>query len=212
VRCNWIEGGSRQLDLVDATGDPAIHQDVGYQNTWVYGNVLIEREGDGNNQIVHFGGDSGQEASYRNGTLHFYHNTVVSHRTGATTMFRLSSPTATVDCRNNLFHVTSRKGRIALMNTQGRLVLGRNWMTRGWVKSVSAFEGQWEDIQEPLSGAHPGFRDLAANDFQLLATSPCKGAALPLEWPEEHQIVRRYRPHQVTEPIDINHPRNLGAQ
>ena len=52
-----------------------------YRETFVYGNVLIEFDGEGNRQMIHYGGDSGREERYRNGTLYFYHNTVVSTRT-----------------------------------------------------------------------------------------------------------------------------------
>ncbi|WP_419641612.1 hypothetical protein, partial [Thiolapillus sp.] len=63
----------------------------------MYGNVLIEPDGAGNSQMVHYGGDSGDsgdsgnESIYRKGTLYFYHNTVVSTRDGNTTLVRLST-------------------------------------------------------------------------------------------------------------------------
>jgi hypothetical protein len=49
VRYNWIEGGNRQLDLVESdypelTGDPRYHE------TFVYGNVLLETGDDGNSR------------------------------------------------------------------------------------------------------------------------------------------------------------------
>jgi hypothetical protein len=212
VRYNWIEGGSRQLDLVDATGNALINQDPQYQQTWVYGNVLIERERDGNNQIVHFGGDSGNQASYRNGTLYFYHNTILTHRTGATTVFRLSSANATVKCCNNIFQVTNSKGRLALMSEQGQMELGRNWLTQGWVKSVSEFKGHWKETADLLSGIHPGFQNQANRQLALLASSPGKGIALPLNTPSEHQVDRRYRCHQQTPLLENEQQRNLGAQ
>ena len=53
VRYNWIEGGNRQLDLVDAEDSPIIRDDPSYRRTNVYGNVLIEPAGAGNRQIVH---------------------------------------------------------------------------------------------------------------------------------------------------------------
>ena len=59
--------------------------DPGYRKTFVYGNILIEPEGAGNSQIVHYGGDSGDASIYRKGTLYSYNNTVVSTRTGNTT-------------------------------------------------------------------------------------------------------------------------------
>jgi hypothetical protein len=77
VRYNWIEGGNRQLDLVESDFDELI-DDPRYRETFVYGNVLIERDGDGNSQVAHYGGDNGGSASYRKGTLYFHHNTLVS--------------------------------------------------------------------------------------------------------------------------------------
>ena len=89
VRYNWIEGGNRQLDLVDGEDSGLIRSDPRYRETHVYGNVLIEPAGAGNRQIAHYGGDSGATANYRKGTLHFYNNTVVSTRTDRTTLLRL---------------------------------------------------------------------------------------------------------------------------
>jgi hypothetical protein len=86
IRYNWIAGGNRQLDLVDAEDSASLREDSRYQETYVYGNVFVEYDGADNNQIVHYGGDSGDEATYRPGTLHFYHNTVVSYREGTTTL------------------------------------------------------------------------------------------------------------------------------
>jgi hypothetical protein len=36
-----------------------------YETTYVYGNILVEPDGAGNRQIVHFGGDSGSTQYYR---------------------------------------------------------------------------------------------------------------------------------------------------
>jgi hypothetical protein len=64
VSNNFIEGGNRQLDLVDSysMGLDAAQE---YETTHVYGNVLVEPDGAGNRQIVHFGGDSGSAQYYR---------------------------------------------------------------------------------------------------------------------------------------------------
>lgn len=91
VRANWIESGNRQLDLVDAEDSTQIVNDASYRKTFVYGNILVEPNGAGNSQITHYGGDSGNEAIYRKGILHFYNNTIVSTRTGNTTAFRVST-------------------------------------------------------------------------------------------------------------------------
>ncbi|MGH9723368.1 MAG: right-handed parallel beta-helix repeat-containing protein [Bryobacteraceae bacterium] len=63
IRYNWIEGGNRQLDLVDGEDSSVIRSDPGYRATHVYGNVLYEFAADGNRQMVHYGGDSGGSAS-----------------------------------------------------------------------------------------------------------------------------------------------------
>jgi hypothetical protein len=62
VRYNWIEGGNRQLDLVDAEDSDVLVNHPSYHETFVYGNVLIEPDDAGNSQIVHYGGDSGATA------------------------------------------------------------------------------------------------------------------------------------------------------
>jgi len=80
VRYNWIEGGNRQLDLVDAEDSDVLVNDPSYGQTFVYGNLLIEPDGAGNSQIVHYGGDSGVTAIYRKGILHFFHNTLSRRR------------------------------------------------------------------------------------------------------------------------------------
>src|SRR5215510_7399457 len=91
IRYNWIEGGNRQLDLVDGEDSVQIRNDPSYHTTFVYGNVLIEYDADGNSQITHYGGDSGNTDDYRKGTLYFYNNTVVTNRSGHTTLFRPST-------------------------------------------------------------------------------------------------------------------------
>lgn len=125
VRYNWLEGGSRQLDLVDATGKKGFRDDPRYRKTYAYGNVLVEHDGDGNSQIVHYGGDSGKTQWYRHGMLYFYNNTVISHRKGTTTLFRLSSDEEHVDCRNNIVYVIGSGRHLALMVSRGVLDLRR---------------------------------------------------------------------------------------
>ncbi len=126
VRYNWIEGGGVQLSLAEATrteGTDALRLDPRYRTTFVYGNILIEPEGAGNNQIVAYGGDTGDTNNYRKGTLHFYHNTVVSHRDHWTVLLRLATDDERADCRNNIVLLTAPGARLALMSRAGHLVL-----------------------------------------------------------------------------------------
>ncbi len=211
VRYNWIEGGNRQLDLVDATGNPALNASPAYRHAHVYGNVLIEREGDGNNQFVHYGGDSGKTAGYRKGVLHFYHNTVISTRARAVALFRLSSEEETVECQGNILHVTSGGKNLSLMCKMGVLKLGANWLTQGWVPSVDEFTGRVETMAPSVQGDDPGFVSLKEQDFSLAASSPCLGAAadLPAGLPP---VLSRYVRHQQVVELPAASHRNLGAQ
>jgi hypothetical protein len=210
VRNNWIEGGNRQLDLVEMMGNPAIMRAPEYRVTTVCGNVLIEREGDGNNQMVHYGGDMGNPETYRKGVLRFYQNTVVSTRVKPTALFRVSSADETVECWNNVVHVTSGKGALSLMVTTGTLRLGKNWLTSGWVRTHEDFTGKVEELAPVLTGDEPGFTDPAQQDFSLKAGSACLGAAAPL--PSEFPALgSRYVKHQKTEALPADAPRNLGG-
>ena len=211
VSYNWIEGGNRQLDLVDATGNAELNASPAYGQTHVFGNVLIEREGDGNNQIVHYGGDSGKTEGYRKGVLHFYHNTVVSTRSKSITMFRLSSEDETVECHGNILHATAGGTNLSLMSKLGLLKLGKNWLTSGWVSSVDEFTGKIETTAASAQGLDPGFLSLQDQDFSLAPTSPCIGDAsdLPAGLPP---VLRRYIRHEQLEDLPAAVRRNLGAQ
>lgn len=211
VRYNWIEGGNRQLDLVDATGNPALNASPAYRHTHVYGNVLIERESDGNSQIVHYGGDSGKVEGYRKGVLHFYHNTLVSTREQATTLFRLSTEEESVECQGNIIHATEGGIHLALMCNVGVLRLGKNWLSQGWVPSMDDFTGKIETLSPSVQGNDPGFVSLKDQDFSLVPVSPCLGAAaeLPAGLPP---VLRRYVRHQQVEDLPAAAHRNLGAQ
>ena len=201
VRYNWIEDGNRQRDLVDAGGKREFRDNPLYRKTFVYGTILVEHDGEGNSQIVHYGGDSGKTEWYRHGTLHFYHNTVISHRKGTTTLFRLSSEGEHVDCRNNIVYVTASGRYLALMVSHGTLDLQSNWFKPGWRASHSTFTGTIRGVEGGFTGASPGFRELDGGDFRLVPTSPCvdAGAGLHLDTLPEHRVPRQYVPHQRTE-------------
>lgn len=213
VRYNWIEGGNRQLDLVDGEDSQVIVDDPRYRTTHVYGNVLVEPDGAGNSQIVHYGGDSGDETIYRKGTLHFYANTVVSRRTGNTTLVRLSTNDERADVRNNMLFVTASGNRLALVDADGIVDLSHNWMKAGWVASHSGLSGVIHDDGTTVSSASPGFVDLAAQDYRLAAGSTAEdaGTALATAVLPSHDVVRQYTPHQATEPRFRDAPFDLGA-
>jgi len=199
VRYNWIEGGNRQLDLVDGEDTPAIPADPSYRRTFVYGNVLIEPDGAGNSQIVHYGGDGDDTAIYRKGVLHFFHNTVVSKRSGNTTLVRLSTGDESADVRDNLLYVTASGDRLALLDAAGTLALDHNWLKRGWVESHSGAAAVI-DAGGNLEGAEPGFVDGAGLDFRLTPGGAAvdAGTALHPDALPDHAVVRQYAKHQAS--------------
>jgi len=213
VRYNWIEGGNRQLDLVDAEDSSILQGEPRYRETHVYGNILIEPDGAGNRQIVHYGGDSGATGQYRKGTLYFYNNTVVSTRTDRTTLWRLSTPEERCDARNNIFYAAAGGRTVSLLDADGLLEMDRNWMQPGWRASFGDFRGEVRHNGPMMEGEAPGFADEAAQDFRLRFDSPAVngGALLPPAVAGLWEVGRQYLRHQAWEPRPWDGRLDLGA-
>jgi hypothetical protein len=214
IRHNWIEGGNRQLDLVESE---ALHALPSYSTTYVYGNVLVERGDEGNNQILHYGGDGGDTDFYRKGTLHFFHNTVVSVRSGNTTVFRLSTNAESADCRNNIFYITQPGDRLAWLDGGGTLAIRNNWAKSGIVPCHGTLAGTIDDQGGGVRGTAPGFVDGGQpeftpqqrehTDFHLAAGSACIDAATG----SPRAVTREYlKPRRTTARHDDGHP-DIGA-
>jgi len=213
VRYNWIEGGNRQLDLVDAEDSAVLVDHPDYRTTHVYGNVLIEPDDEGNSQIVHYGGDSGTIEDYRKGTLHFFHNTVISTRLGNTTLMRLSTNDEHADVRNNVVYTTASGSYLAMLASSGVMDLRTNWLRSGWVVSHSTFDGTLNDHGTNITGTDPGFYDFASQDFSPVPGSACEDAGGPLN-PNvlpDHEPVRQYVRHQRSSVRPGIGARDLGA-
>ena len=210
IRCNWIEGGNRQLDLVDSD---TLYTDPDYGTTYVYGNILIEPDGAGNSQICHYGGDSGTTAEYRKGTLHFYNNTVISTRSGNTTLFRLSTNDEAADCRNNILYVTASGSALAMLDGAGTLTIRNLWVKAGWADSHSGLTGTITDNGGHVNGTAPGFVDAPAQDYHLASTSACvdAGASLAAAVLPVHDVDEQYVAHQAGQPRAVVAMRDVGA-
>jgi hypothetical protein len=214
VRYNWIEGGNRQLDLVDGEDSSLIRSDPSYRATHVYGNVLVEPDAAGNRQICHYGGDSGTTANYRKGTLYFYNNTVVSRRTDRTTLLRLSTNSERCDCRNNIVYTAAAPGSsLGLIDDTGVVDLTHNWFKPGWVLAFVTPSGTVNDDHTSIEGASPGFVDEAGQDYHLAAASACvnagnllNSAVLPA-----NDVVRQYVKHRSSEPRPNDGALDVGA-
>ncbi len=216
IRYNWVEGGGVQLSLAESArtqGSEALQLDPRYRTTFVYGNILIEPDGDGNNLMVAYGGDVGDTTTYRKGTLHFYHNTVVSHRGSWTVLFQLPTNDERVDCRNNIILLTAPRGLLGLVSKAGHLSLSRNWLNPGYVVSFDqATTGTVTDDGSNITGDAPGFLDLTAQDFRLKPGSPCLNQATELHSAAAaHAVIRQYLKHQQGEPRNGLGSLDLGA-
>ena len=213
VRYNWLENGNRQLDLVDGEDTATVPADPRYGETFVYGNILIEGDGEGNSQIVHYGGDSGTEAQYRKGTLYFYNNTVVSTRAGNTTLFRLSTNDEHCDARNNIFYVTEDGSRLALLNEAGSVDLSHNWFKPGRVDVHGTLTGTVNDDGTSIESDDPGFSDLETQSFDLADNSIClnAGTELPAAALPNYDLYEQYVPHCQSASRPVEPPLDLGA-
>ena len=210
VRYNWIEAGNRQLDLVEEGG---MVDDPRYRETFVYGNVLIEHEGEGNPQMVHYGGDNDRADRYRKGTLYFYNNTCVSDRATRTTLLRLSTNDETCDMRNNIVFTTAAGDTFDLVDETGTLKMSHNWLKEGYktIREEGA-AGKVEDDGSNIVGADPAFVDLAGQDFHLAEKSPCLGAATELApAAKAFRLEFEYVKHQKGKKRDPAPKPNIGA-
>lgn len=206
VRYNWIEDGNRQLDLVEGHG--------GNQgDVYVYGNVLIEPDGAGNRQVIHYGGDGGNVGFYRKGTLHFFHNTVVSRRNGRTTLVRLSSSGQRAELRNNILYATAGGNQLDIVDRDGDVIMSGNWLRPGWNWASGGATGSVSENGAQLTGDLPGFVDGAGLDLRLAETSPCRDAAGPLAagLPAEHAVAFEFGQMPGGSPRAVDGAADVGA-
>jgi hypothetical protein len=199
IRYNWIESGNRQLDLVDA-GESHIYDDPSYRDTYVYGNILVEPDDAGNSQVCHYGGDDPSTNHYRNGTLHFYNNTIVSTRSGNTTLLRLSTENEYADCRNNVIYTTASGEYLAILADTGTADLRNNWLRENWRASHGAGGAGVNDISGNITGTDPGFVDVGGQDYSLAAGSLCinSGADLEAVALVENNVTAEYVMHRLS--------------
>ncbi|MHC4714453.1 MAG: right-handed parallel beta-helix repeat-containing protein [Planctomycetota bacterium] len=215
IRYNWIEGGNKQIDIPDSHDSEETRNDPRYRETFVYGNVLIEHEGDGNPEMVTYGGDMGDPSRYRNGTLYFYNNTVISHRSDKWFLLKLKTNDESADVRNNIIYGTGPGGNCAMSGWAGTLRMSHNWLKPGWKHSHAGdeFEGEVIDDGTQITGETPGFADFEAQDLHLAAGSPCVdgGTALHDDALPDNDVKLQYVRHRKVEPRPSDGSIDIGA-
>lgn len=154
ILSNWIEGGNRQLDLVESSN--LAYENLAEQFTHVYGNILIEPSGAGNRQVVHFGGDASDTSRFRH-TLNFAYNTVISRRTDATTLFRVPHARQKARAFNNVFYTRHSGNTLYLQDGEGVVQLGSNWLRQGFRTHPTNNALQYQDfggnfVEVPAAG------------------------------------------------------------
>ncbi|QDT96948.1 right-handed parallel beta-helix repeat-containing protein [Gimesia aquarii] len=212
VRYNWIEGGNRALDLVDSEGGDTIRYDPRYRTTYVYGNVLVKQKESPNSQIIHYGGDSGDESAYRKGTLFLYNNTIVSRR-ASTTLVRLSTNAEHLDCRNNILYTSHAGKSFAILDEEGTANLSHNWLKKGWKNAHSRSFGNVSSEDEIYSGDDPGFQNAEKNLFFLTPHSAClsKAGALPGPVIKNYPVKKQFQGPRGTTARPADSLKDLGA-
>jgi len=208
VRYNWIEGGNRQLDLVDAEDSEEIRSDPRYDRAFVYGNVLIETAGSGNNQVVHFGGDNGPEETFRHGPLFFFNNTVISERPDKTCLLRLSTNGVSARVFNNILLTTADGNLLSILDETGVVELRNNLLRPRWRQSHGDLSGLIR-VEKNVETDDPVVKDIPGRNLGLLQGSPAmdRGTAAPQNYPVE----RQFHPSAGSSPRAASGTLDLGA-
>ena len=163
IRYNRIDAAARAIDLVEIEGGVGpVKNDVLYDDAWVYGNLIVsdhDRPGASSSLLIHWGGDN-DPRYFRNGTLYFYNNTVVTRASQIQAyylcIFDMPTRTQRVEAAANVF-VHTGSGRLNLGYKSGAIVLrDTNWLSKGWAKAWTAevtFETTGAKVVE---GTDPG--------------------------------------------------------
>jgi hypothetical protein len=172
VRFNHIVAAARAIDLVEIEGGvQQVLKDPLYPQAWVYGNLIVNdfrNPGHASVKLIHWGGDN-DERYFRQGTLHFYNNTVLHHSTQAQAWYMalFDMPTALqkVDAQSNLF-INQGTTQMRLGHEAGTIEFnGTNWISRDWAEaaptSLVKVAVQGKLLSQPAAGLGPDLRPRA---------------------------------------------------
>ncbi len=193
LRYSWLDSAAMPLSLLAST-QPAITADPGYQRAMIYGNVIVVPQDAVENRIVQYGGDGASEL--RPGTLHLYHNTVISQRSDRSFLVVLPSAKQRAEIHNNVIHAPVEGHKLTVLSGEGSVLLADNWLQEGY-RHTSAGESELVDDQRSVTGVEPGFVDLDQLDLHLELDSPCQGlAGEGAGDAAEHPVQYQYLMHQ----------------
>ncbi|MHC4712102.1 MAG: putative Ig domain-containing protein [Planctomycetota bacterium] len=196
IRYNWIEGGGRELNLVDSYDYASIREDPRYGKDFVYGNIIIEPDDpfDGISHVMQYGWGASRYAC-RPGPCQFYNNTVISYRSDFSYFVKMKDDQPTIDAYNNIFYNNRGGNWFYMLKMEGILNLSNNWLPTDYhIQSAN-------DLGGNVVGSSPGFVDYANQDFKLAAGSDCinAGKDLPSVCFPYYDVAYQYVKHQTVE-------------
>ena len=181
VRYNYIVSAARAIDLVDSeNGSPDTNNDPLYNYGWVYGNVIVDdfsNPGGGSGDLIHWGGDSTNYATYHNGPLYFYDNTVIVKATQAQAyslaVFDMASNKQSIILSNNIIahsgtstlnpcYASLPNGTVGLLKFENT-----NWVAR--------YTSNGDCTIDKSAGTFLPGNPLLTTDYHLPAGSPAIG-------------------------------------
>ncbi|MEY2873272.1 MAG: hypothetical protein RLZZ373_643 [Pseudomonadota bacterium] len=202
VRFNHIVAAARAIDLVEIEGGVRqILKDPLYPDAWVYGNLIVndfKNPGLPSVKLIHWGGDN-DERYFRQGTLHFYNNTVLHSSTQAQAWYMalFDMPTAQqkVDAQSNLF-VNQGTTQMRVGHEGGTIEFnGNNWISRDWAEaaptSVVKVAVKGKLLTQPAAGLGPDGRPRAGAAGTDLADNAADLPPVGYQFAEPAGIVRR---------------------
>jgi hypothetical protein len=161
---NWIEGGYyHELELIGCDGGDTGNVHLKREDSDVLGNVLRKKGtaagNDSNFSITRIGGDG---TGWTYGRYRFVNNTIIA---GSSAVFRCFDTLESVEMHNNVFFRLN--GAVNMMRTaeaawtRGSPIIAgsNNWVLQG----AQNVPSQWTGT---ITGANPGFSDLANADFR----------------------------------------------
>ncbi len=182
IHYNWFEGAVyHELELIgpdEWEQEPGWTPDLVREDQDVVGNVIVHSNPDFS-AVIRVGGDGSGESR---GRVRFANNTIVVTSGQDATVFRIFEGIQAVEAHNNVLAMsaggTLRVERTVEANwTDGRQVGGSN----NWVQAGAQFlPPEWSGT---VSGADPGFMNVATLDLMPAPGSSLLGTANPTPQP-----------------------------